>query len=167
VDIDASSLIAGLFVSSVGFVLFSYGKKMGRPPQMVGGLLFDGVSVFRAGGGVDAGDRRALVRADLGGGAAGVLRACRAGLELRRPHELRLSSRRLVCCEVLSTRAPGRWTRVLRPPLARPRCDAVGRISASMRTDATSPCSRISCASAPGSRPRASSLPSSSLGCSG
>jgi hypothetical protein len=39
VDIDASSLIAGLFVSSVGFVLFSYGKKMSRPPQMVGGLL--------------------------------------------------------------------------------------------------------------------------------
>jgi hypothetical protein len=38
-DIDASSLIAGLFVSSVGFVLFSYGKKMSRPPQMVGGLL--------------------------------------------------------------------------------------------------------------------------------
>jgi hypothetical protein len=38
-DIDASSLIAGLFVSSVGFVLFSYGKKMRRPPQMAGGLL--------------------------------------------------------------------------------------------------------------------------------
>jgi hypothetical protein len=39
VDIDASSLIAGLFVSSVGFVLFSYGKKMSRPPQMAGGLV--------------------------------------------------------------------------------------------------------------------------------
>jgi hypothetical protein len=38
-NIDASSLIAGLAVSSVGFVLFSYGKKMSRPPQMVGGLL--------------------------------------------------------------------------------------------------------------------------------
>jgi hypothetical protein len=37
--LDASSLIAGLFVSSVGFVLFSYGKKMSRPPQMAGGLL--------------------------------------------------------------------------------------------------------------------------------
>jgi hypothetical protein len=36
---DASSIIAGLVVSSVGFVLFSYGKKMSRPPQMVGGLL--------------------------------------------------------------------------------------------------------------------------------
>jgi len=39
IDIDASSLIAGLLVSSVGFVLFSYGKKMSRPPQMVGGLV--------------------------------------------------------------------------------------------------------------------------------
>jgi hypothetical protein len=38
-DIDAASLIAGLFVSSVGFVLFSYGKKMSRPPQMAGGLV--------------------------------------------------------------------------------------------------------------------------------
>ena len=36
---DASSIIAGLVVSSVGFVFFSYGKKMSRPPQMVGGLL--------------------------------------------------------------------------------------------------------------------------------
>lgn len=38
-NIDASSLIAGLFVSSLGFVLFSFGKKMSRPPQMVGGLV--------------------------------------------------------------------------------------------------------------------------------
>jgi hypothetical protein len=38
-DIDASSLIAGLFVSSVGYVLFSYGRKMSRPPQMLGGLI--------------------------------------------------------------------------------------------------------------------------------
>jgi len=38
-NIDASSLIAGLFVSSIGFVLFSYGKKMSRPPQMIGGLV--------------------------------------------------------------------------------------------------------------------------------
>lgn len=36
---DASSIIAGLFVSSVGFVLFKYGRKQQRPPQMVGGLL--------------------------------------------------------------------------------------------------------------------------------
>jgi hypothetical protein len=38
-DIDASSLIAGLFVSSIGYVLFSYGRKMSRPPQMLGGLI--------------------------------------------------------------------------------------------------------------------------------
>jgi hypothetical protein len=38
-NFDASSIIAGLVVSSVGFVFFSYGKKMSRPPQMVGGLL--------------------------------------------------------------------------------------------------------------------------------
>jgi hypothetical protein len=38
-NIDASSLLAGLLVSSIGFVLFSYGKKMSRPPQMVGGLI--------------------------------------------------------------------------------------------------------------------------------
>ncbi len=38
-DIDATSLLAGLFVSSVGYVLFSYGRKMSRPPQMLGGLI--------------------------------------------------------------------------------------------------------------------------------
>jgi hypothetical protein len=36
---DTSSIIAGLIVSSVGFVLFSYGKKMSRPPHMVVGLV--------------------------------------------------------------------------------------------------------------------------------
>jgi hypothetical protein len=39
VQLDASSIIAGLFVSSVGFVLFKYGRKQQRPPQMLGGLL--------------------------------------------------------------------------------------------------------------------------------
>jgi hypothetical protein len=39
VDIDASSLLAGLLVSSVGFVLFSYGRKMSRPPHVISGLL--------------------------------------------------------------------------------------------------------------------------------
>lgn len=38
-DLDVASLIAGLCVSSVGYVLFSYGRKMARPPQMVGGLV--------------------------------------------------------------------------------------------------------------------------------
>jgi len=36
---DAPSLLASLLVSSVGFVLLSYGKKMSRPPQLLLGLL--------------------------------------------------------------------------------------------------------------------------------
>jgi hypothetical protein len=38
-DFDAGSLLAGLLVSSIGFVLFMYGKKMGRSPQLLTGLL--------------------------------------------------------------------------------------------------------------------------------
>jgi hypothetical protein len=36
---DASSLLASLMVSSIGFVLLSYGKKMSRPPAMLAGLV--------------------------------------------------------------------------------------------------------------------------------
>ena len=36
---DAASLLSSLFVSSVGFVLLSYGRKMGRPPHMIAGLV--------------------------------------------------------------------------------------------------------------------------------
>jgi hypothetical protein len=36
---DLESLVAGFFVSSVGYVLFSYGRKLSRIPQMCGGLL--------------------------------------------------------------------------------------------------------------------------------
>jgi len=36
---DTPTLIAGLLVSSVGFVLLSYGKKMSRPPHMLTGLI--------------------------------------------------------------------------------------------------------------------------------
>jgi hypothetical protein len=36
---DSSSLLASLLVSSIGFVLLSYGKKMSRPPQMLTGLV--------------------------------------------------------------------------------------------------------------------------------
>jgi len=39
VQFDASSILAGMAVSSVGFVLFKYGRKQQRPPQMLGGLL--------------------------------------------------------------------------------------------------------------------------------
>ncbi len=38
-DLDASTLIAGFLVSSAGFVLFTYGRKMQRLPQLVAGLL--------------------------------------------------------------------------------------------------------------------------------
>ena len=36
---DASALIASFLVSSVGFVLLVYGKKMGRIPHLASGLL--------------------------------------------------------------------------------------------------------------------------------
>ena len=38
-ELDANSLIAGLVVSGVGFVLFSYGRKMSRVPHVVAGLV--------------------------------------------------------------------------------------------------------------------------------
>ncbi len=38
-QLDASSLIASLIVSSVGFVLFSYGRKMSRTPHVAVGIL--------------------------------------------------------------------------------------------------------------------------------
>ncbi len=38
-NLDLSSLLAGFAVSGVGFVLFSYGRKMGRPPHVVVGLI--------------------------------------------------------------------------------------------------------------------------------
>jgi len=37
---DPSSLFLSLIVGSVGFVLLIYGKKQGRWPHMVAGLLF-------------------------------------------------------------------------------------------------------------------------------
>jgi hypothetical protein len=39
VNLDASTLIAGFVVSGVGFVLFSYGRKQGRVPHIVAGLV--------------------------------------------------------------------------------------------------------------------------------
>jgi hypothetical protein len=38
-DLSASYLIANFAVSGVGFVLFSYGRKMSRTPQVLIGLL--------------------------------------------------------------------------------------------------------------------------------
>jgi hypothetical protein len=37
-DFDASNLLAGLVASGVGFVLFTYGRRMSRPPHLIVGL---------------------------------------------------------------------------------------------------------------------------------
>ncbi len=37
---DANWLLLSLIPGGIGFVLFVYGKKQGRWPQLVGGLLF-------------------------------------------------------------------------------------------------------------------------------
>jgi hypothetical protein len=39
-DLDPTWLFLSLIPSGVGFVLFVYGKKQGRWPQLVAGLLF-------------------------------------------------------------------------------------------------------------------------------
>lgn len=38
-DFDANSLLASLLVSSIGFVLVVYGKKMARPPHLIAGII--------------------------------------------------------------------------------------------------------------------------------
>lgn len=38
-EFEGAGLIASLFVSGAGFVLFSYGRKMSRPPQILFGVL--------------------------------------------------------------------------------------------------------------------------------
>lgn len=38
-DLSPSGLLASLLVSSIGFVLFHYGKKSVRTPQLVSGLV--------------------------------------------------------------------------------------------------------------------------------
>jgi hypothetical protein len=38
-DLDAGSLFANLFVSSIGFVLLVYGRRMGRPPHVLTGIV--------------------------------------------------------------------------------------------------------------------------------
>ena len=35
---SGNQLLASLLVSSIGFVLFVYGRKLARPPQLVAGL---------------------------------------------------------------------------------------------------------------------------------
>jgi hypothetical protein len=36
---DLTSLVAGFVVSGVGYVLFSYGRKLSRTPQLLGGVI--------------------------------------------------------------------------------------------------------------------------------
>jgi hypothetical protein len=43
---DTSTLLAGLLMSSIGFVLFSYGKKMSRTPHLITGLILLGYAYF-------------------------------------------------------------------------------------------------------------------------
>ena len=38
-EFEGAGLIASILVSGIGFVFFSYGKKMSRWPQMAGGIL--------------------------------------------------------------------------------------------------------------------------------
>lgn len=38
-DFDLTTIVCGLVVSSVGFVLFQYGRKMSRAPHVLIGLL--------------------------------------------------------------------------------------------------------------------------------
>jgi len=38
-NLDANSLLASLLVSSIGFVLFVYGKRQRRVPQLAVGLI--------------------------------------------------------------------------------------------------------------------------------
>ncbi len=45
-DFDANALLASLVVGSVGFVCFAYGKKQGRVPQMLAGLVLLGYPYF-------------------------------------------------------------------------------------------------------------------------
>jgi hypothetical protein len=39
VDFDANALLASLVIGAVGFVAFAYGKRQGRLPQMLAGLV--------------------------------------------------------------------------------------------------------------------------------
>ncbi len=36
---DGNTILASLLVSSIGFVLMAYGKKMGRAPQLITGIV--------------------------------------------------------------------------------------------------------------------------------
>jgi len=44
--VDGDSLLANLFISSIGLVLFLYGKKQGRVPHMVVGIALLAYTYF-------------------------------------------------------------------------------------------------------------------------
>jgi hypothetical protein len=46
VDFDANVLLASFAVGGVGFVCFAYGKRQGRVPQMIAGLILCGFPYF-------------------------------------------------------------------------------------------------------------------------
>jgi hypothetical protein len=46
---DATSLFTSLLVSSVGFVLLTYGRRMSRPPHLLAGLVLLVYPYFVAG----------------------------------------------------------------------------------------------------------------------
>ena len=48
-DLDPGTLLAGLVVSGVGFVLFRYGKSQVRVPQMVVGAMMMAAPFFTPG----------------------------------------------------------------------------------------------------------------------
>jgi hypothetical protein len=43
---DTTSLLTSLVVSSLGFVLLTYGRKMSRPPHLIAGLVLLVYSYF-------------------------------------------------------------------------------------------------------------------------
>lgn len=45
-DLESGSLIASLIVSAIGFVVFTYGRRQERLPQVIVGLLLMGFPYF-------------------------------------------------------------------------------------------------------------------------
>lgn len=48
-DFDGAEILASLFVSAIGFVFFSYGRKMTRAPQILAGIILMVFPYFVAG----------------------------------------------------------------------------------------------------------------------
>lgn len=48
-EFDGAGILVSLFVSAIGFVLFSYGKKMTRAPQVLTGITLMAFPYFLSG----------------------------------------------------------------------------------------------------------------------